>query len=173
MKLFYILTTYFLFQLAASNSSLGQFWKEAATMADQHLEQIIQKTKSEVSNERRVAASLLAIASPSTDGTARLVALAYDVVPDVRYAALLGLATVSDGTNKLANGAIIKALSESGNQSITRDAAFAASKLKLIDALPQVKRLLESEDSLDRLYGITAAGRYGKIGSPFLPLLQQ
>ena len=201
-----ILTTYFLFQLAASNSSLGQFstettpspdllyrllediqtkaqqstagspelfWKEAAAMADQHLEQIIQKTKSEVSNERRVAASLLAIASPSTDGTARLVALAYDVVPDVRYAALLGLATSSDGTNKLANEAIIKALSESGNQSITRDAAFAASKLKLIDALPQIKRLLESEDSLDRLYGITAAGRYGKIGSPFLPLLQQ
>jgi HEAT repeat protein len=163
-------------QAKAQQSTAGSpelFWKEAAGIADQHLEQIIQTTKSEVSSERRVAASLLAIASPSTDGTTRLVDLASDVVPDVRYAALLGLATVTDGTNKLANEAIIKALSESGNQSITRDAAFAASKLNLIDALPQINRLLESEDSLDRLYGVTAAGRYGKIGLPLLPLLQQ
>ena len=137
------------------------FRNEASRVADQQLDQIILATKSEVSSERRLGASLLAIASPSTDGTDRLIALASDLVPDVRYAALLGLATVTDGTNELANEEVIKALSESGNQSITRDADFAASKLKLIDALPHIKRLLESEDSLDRLYGIDAAERYG------------
>lgn len=95
------------------------------------------------------------------------------MVPDVRYAALLGLATVTDGTNELANEAVIKALGESGNQSITRDAAFAASNLKLIDALPHIKRLIESEDSLDRIYGIDAADRYGIVALPLLPLLQR
>jgi HEAT repeat protein len=149
------------------------FRQEAARIADQQLDRIIHATKSEVSSERRLGASLLAIASPSTEGTARLVALTSDLVPDVRYAALLGLATVTDGTNKLANEAVVKALGESGNQSITRDAAFAASKLKLIDALPQMQRLLESEDSLDRFYGIDAAERYGIVALPLLPLLQR
>ncbi len=155
---------------AAANPE--DFRQEASKMADQQLDRILAASKSESSSERSLAASLLSIASPSAEGTNRLIALAYDVVPDVRYGALLGLATVTDGTNKHANEAIIKALSEVGNQSITRDAAFAASELKLIDALPEIKRLLESEDSLDKQYGIKAAGRYGVIASPLLPILQ-
>ena len=114
-----------------SSVNPDEFKQIGAEIADQHLTAIKQAATSQIPKERRLAAFLLAFATPSNDGTDILIALASDEVPDVRYAALGGLAAVTDGTNKAANSAIIRALSESGNHGLTRDAAYAASTLKL------------------------------------------
>jgi len=155
-----------------SSENPDEFKKIGAAIADQHLTKIIQAATSQIPKERRLAAFLLAFATPSNDRTDTLIALASDEVPDVRYAALGGLAAVTDGTNKAANDAIIRALRESGNHGLTRDAAYAASTLKLEEALPLLKVLLESEDSLNKRYAAEAAARYGRTATMLLPALQ-
>lgn len=163
-------------QLRASSEAAAnplKFKLAASALADQQHALILEAAVSQIAGERRLAANLLAFASPSDSGTARLVVLADDSVPDVRYAALIALATVTDGTNKSANEAIIRALSESGNSSLTRDAAFAASTLKLTDALPLLNQLLEGDDSLNKRYAAEAAARYGPMAAILLPTLKQ
>lgn len=156
---------------AAANPTL--FKKTAAQLADQRREAIIRATTSSAASDRRLSAMLLAYSSPSSEVTQRLVVLADDPTPDVRYAAIVGLATVTDGTDKSANDAIIKALDESGNSGLTRDAAFAASTLKLADGLPLLRRLLEGDDNLNRRYAAEAAARYGPMAAILLPALKQ
>lgn len=149
------------------------FKMEASKIVDQHLTRILAAGSSQVPADRALAASLLAIASPTNAGTDRLVTLANDGVADVRYAALLALATVTDGTNGRANDVIVKALAESGNHGLTRDAAYAASTLKIVEALPLLERLLANDDLLNKRFAADAAARYGVAAASLLPVLKQ
>lgn len=149
------------------------FKMEASKIADQHLTRILAAGSSQVPADRALAASLLAIASPTNAGTDRLVTLANDGVADVRYAALLALATVTDGTNGRANDVIVQALAESGNHGLTRDAAYAASTLKIVEALPLLERLLANDDLLNKRFAADAASRYGVAAASLLPVLKQ
>ena len=161
-------------QQAAANPDA--FKLAAATIANQYQEQIFSASTSKAASERRLAASMLAIASPSTAGTERLIALASDEAPKVRYAALLALATVTDGSNKRANDVVLKALAETGNHSITRDAAYAAyaaSAMKLVDALPLFEKMLSGDDLLNTRFAAEAAARYGPLAVSLLPALKR
>lgn len=145
----------------------------AAGIADQHRDDIILGAASPNGIERRLAATLLGMASPSGRGATALVALASDEVPDVRYAALLAISAATDGTNRFTNDAVLNALKESGNPSLTRDAAFAASSLKLPDALPVFEQLLRTDDALNKRYAADAAMRYGAMAIALLPELRR
>lgn len=83
----------------------------------------------------------------------------------------MSISAATDGTNQSANDVVIRALKETGNPSLTRDAAFAAS-LKLTDALPIFEQFLMSPVYLNKLYAADAAARYGSEATSLLPELR-
>jgi hypothetical protein len=158
---------------AGSPSTAAVPTKETARIADDHLKEILAGAASGDAGQRRLAALLLAYASPAAEGRAAVIRLAGDPDLEVQIAALRSVPAVANESDAEAVAVVTNAVRSPDKTRLVREGTFAASQMKLKEVIPILEEFLQSRDPLRLRYAAQAAAKYGPAAAPLLKTLER